>query len=643
MVKKDLKGINWIVVIEFNNGKKKLPLTTSNVDIFIKKMKDILRILYFKTKDSIVLIYPDKDIEIKTTFNYFYFNLLFYRYFIKNNIFPKTLNNTTIFPSDFLFNKKFLVDRINVFINECRELEISSAEIKSEIAFILQSLIELSAEAGLHFGHTINLYSLIKLQREIPRLHDIMHLTLDKNDSVYQNEEKLEEVTAEFIKILKENPNCLQPLLLSEIGIKDKQLRECFINIGHKPDLKGNIIKRPINTNFAMGVKHKIDFYNNAIGSRKAIIVNFKAVKSSGYFTRKLLLLLLDISTDTTIEDCKGPHLLSVNVNNAETFNMLLERTFYDPKSKKLRTLTEADKDVIGTTIEIKSPITCALTNGNVCKTCYGKLLAETNNGLRTGILSTLLLTSQLTQNLLSSKHLLRVKTKEIKWDNIIKKIFIINRDSLKFIENANLSMRIKSSDIDMDDNGKYVFQNFTVIHKKKEYESKSPIPLELPMKYYESNEDSMDITINSKDYKGSFRYTVENQEFSKSLKNIIRLLDTSTHLMTKEDILDDSMELYEKVYDKLKNLLIASKINIKSSHIELIVRRLIRKANDRNLLIDFSKHDLEDYEVLRITDAIIHSPSVSLGLSFERIKEQINSPDFFKRDGYSLIDELYE
>ncbi len=59
----------------------------------------------------------------------------------------------------------------------------------------------------------------------------------------------------EQIKILLNDPgrNLLQPILKSGAGIKSKQLAEFSINGGFKPDLDGNTIPIPINSNFVVG------------------------------------------------------------------------------------------------------------------------------------------------------------------------------------------------------------------------------------------------------------------------------------------------------------------------------------------------------------------------------------------------------
>lgn len=594
-------------------------------------LKDYFNIINLETKIKV----NNKFLKFKE----FYFHYIIFEGFIKNNL---KIDETYFLQEP--INKNTFNKYLNKIIKIYKSQKLPIPEIKQYLKNIIESFVELSTITNYNFGFTINFYSLIKLAEKNPRFKEILNYQIDPSNNIYDSEKKLEEVTKEFIKILKTEDNCLKYFILSEVGIREKQLRESFINIGYKPDLKGNIIDRPINSNFAKGIQNKIDFYNNSIGSRKALIVNFKAVKSSGYFTRKLLLLSLDINLDKTVADCKTKHYLKVKVLNNEHLKMLNGKSYYSKKHNKLKVIDfEKSTKLIGKTILVRSPITCALGNYKICKKCYSNLLSNINEDLHIGIISTLLLTNQFTQNLLSSKHLLRIKTKEIKWDSIIEKFFVIKKDSIKFQEDLNLSIEIENDDIDIDDNNHYKFQKFTILYQKEKIKCEVPVSLELPMKYYEKNEENSNIIINSKEYKGNFKFTVENIEFSKSLKNIIKLLDTNNHLLTKEELKNKKTEVFELIYAKFIELLINSKIDINSTHIEILLKRLIRNKLNPLEPLDFSKENLDDYIILRVTDAIINNPSVAIGLSFERIKKQLNTPNFFTKEGYSLIDNLYE
>ena len=93
-------------------------------------------------------------------------------------------------------------------------------------------------------------------------------------------------------------------------------------------------------------------------------------------------------------------------------------------KMEKYRELDgNNDLHLIGKTIKFKSPITCAGKTG-ICPTCYGKKLFQINKDYYPGIIATLLITNQFTQNLLSSKHLLKVSVDELDWSNFMNSIF---------------------------------------------------------------------------------------------------------------------------------------------------------------------------------------------------------------------------
>ena len=88
--------------------------------------------------------------------------------------------------------------------------------------------------------------------------------------------------------------------------------------------------------------------------------------------------------------------------------------------------------------------------------------------------------------------------------------------------------------------------------------------------------------------------------------------------------------------------LLEESKININAVHVEVILKNLIRNSNNLLEPINFKSDEVDDMKILRVSSAILHSNSVALGISFERIMNQILDPDFYKKDGISRLDALY-
>lgn len=78
----------------------------------------------------------------------------------------------------------------------------------------------------------------------------------------------------------------------------------------------------------------------------------------------------------------------------------------------------------------------------------------------------------------------------------------------------------------------------------------------------------------------------------------------------------------------------------IKSVHIEMITSVLIRDLQTHKML-DFSKKDLDDYEIVRVSKANMLGP-LGISFSFERIPEQLADLETYKKSDTSFMDYLF-
>lgn len=119
---------------------------------------------------------------------------------------------------------------------------------------------------------------------------------------------------------------------------------------------------------------------------------------------------MMDTYHDNDIDDCGTKHFIKYKVDNEDKLRLINGRHYYkinENGNKICDDLFTVDKDrdksLIGTTIGLRSPVTCA--GKHICATCYGKVLSEKNRNLNTGLVAVLRLTEPLTQTLLSAKH----------------------------------------------------------------------------------------------------------------------------------------------------------------------------------------------------------------------------------------------
>lgn len=601
-------------------------------------LKEMIIKDYSCRKDTIYFRLNEDDTEVyNLTLSNFLTNLILLGTF---NVFKERVYEEFLFDASNI-NKKTLSKYINEIIEYFSDYDYKV--LNSSISKSIEEMADISGIVNVLQGNTMSLHGIIELSKKNEEFKDLINTTIPDGLQFDEIESYLRKRTDRLMEILMSENNVLQNYVRSGTGINTKQLSQSILNVGLKPDLFGNVIPEPINTNYLHGLRNPQDFYINAEGARKALITNFKKVKESGYLTRKLSLLKIDTELDYDYEDCGTLHLVPIHVNSPQTIKRLEGRWYVEEGGDELNLINskivEKSSELVDKTIYIRSPITCAHTNGRVCRTCYGDTLAKTNKGLQVGIIAVLILTNQLTQMLLSAKHLLQTRSTKINWHEKFLEYFIVDRNMItpnKFTGN----LIIESDDIiDNEEDGYTYLKRFFIEEKKESIEINSELELiftEFMMSTLKENKNGNgDIVIPFKSLNQDdilFNIVMENNELSASLQAIQELIETNDHLgcYTIEDIVNMFL-----------NLLNESGINMNSVHAEMIINSLVRDINNPTQRLDFTKDELDPYVILRVTDAILKSPSVSVSLSFEQIKKQLNSPETYEKDGYSKVDEL--
>lgn len=343
--------------------------------------------------------------------------------------------------------------------------------------------------------------------------------------------------------------------------------------------------------------------------------------------------------------DCQSKYFIRYNIENERKLKMIEGRHFYElnqttlePLNYDIHTVRVADTALIGKTIGLRSPITCASHNG-ICKTCYGRALAKVNKDYNIGITAVNYLTNPLTQMLLSAKHLLSTNTDKIEWGEDFENVFITNMNTIYF-NDVDAMIILNKEDFQIDDNEDIFIQKFKFIPAFEKL--KRVIPYTTEMKLYINPVilDSMDpenneFEVNSKTFPEDehiFTFIAKNNELSKSLQQILDLIESADHL----NITD--MHAFA---NKFADLLIENKMDyINSVHMELISSVLFRDDNNKRL--DFSQSVLPNYNIIRVSKAILEGP-LAKSLAFERIVDQLSDVKTYEKDEPSILDYLFD
>jgi DNA-directed RNA polymerase subunit beta' len=166
-----------------------------------------------------------------------------------------------------------------------------------------------------------------------------------------------------------------------------KQIRQLAGMRGLVVDPKGDIIDRPIKTNFREGMT-VLEYFLSTHGGRKGLADTALRTADAGYLTRRLV----DVVQDTIVreEDCGTkafvtlPALMPDKDPNEGLLSRVLVKDLINPKTKKVilpkgEAIRHADLDAIieagVTEAHVRSVVTCDTRHG-VCQQCYGLSLA---------------------------------------------------------------------------------------------------------------------------------------------------------------------------------------------------------------------------------------------------------------------------
>ncbi|ALN97898.1 DNA-directed RNA polymerase beta' subunit [Bacillus phage vB_BpuM-BpSp] len=515
-----------------------------------------------------------------------------------------------------------------------------SDKIKELIKDVVGELSIYSADINVTYGNTVSAKLLIDLAKKNKEFRDLLNYNLPNKPLEFNEiEEIINKNLKKIMEILSTTDNVLNPFIKSGAGINSKQLGQVVSLIGSKPDLFGKIIPYPINTSFLRGLDVK-SYYINALGARKSLITNFKQVRNSGYLTRKLSLLLLDTKLND-VEDC-GSHpnnYIKINIESKKVLNRFKKRFYFDESDNTLKKIDTNDENLIGQVLSIPSPISCA-SNEGVCRKCYGDLF-DINNDLNIGMIAVLILTDPLTQRLLSSKHLLETRSSKIEWGQEFEKFITVNRNLLFSKLTNKPTLIIKEDDItEEEENDEINFDRFAFKTKGSITELFSPLNLTLSRELkvimhdnYNIEEKQYELPLSVLDEKDAFAtFIMDNNELSEPLLKIKNLIETNVFIK------DNNINTTTNYFISLLN---DSGINIKAVHVELILREML-SLHSKNRE-EFKEEVFPDYEMFRITDAILKGDSVSRALLFEQVKKLLTTLDYdtFDKDGDSILDSL--
>lgn len=192
--------------------------------------------------------------------------------------------------------------------------------------------------------------------------------------------------------------------------VKEEQLLQSFGPRGRITDIDNYIYRRPIKRGFAMGFRTINDLCKESRSAAKALLFNKDPVAYAEYFSRKLQLVCNGIR-QIVRGDCGATSLHTLLLPTGKLGNDMLKvlAGLYrrDLATGKLVLIDKDDTDLLGTTIEFRTTMTCMhLPNQCVCETCYGQTAYSIPWDSNPGHVSCTAVNKLITQLIISSKHL---------------------------------------------------------------------------------------------------------------------------------------------------------------------------------------------------------------------------------------------
>lgn len=449
-----------------------------------------------------------------------------------------------------------------------------------------------------------------------------------------------------------------RPYFMSGEGINRKQFREFLVNIGTVPDGEGSIFPYPLNGNYANGACHDIKYYViDAAKARTSQELAKMNVGKAGDYARKVGLNNMDTKLHPDPKYiCDTKNLVELTILNGKMLGMLKHR-YYRLYRNGIEFYTGPNpatthKDLIGKTIYLRSPITCASAarGEGICYRCYGNL-AHTNNGLNVGKFAAEELSSQLTQRLLSAKHLLESAVQKTEWVGPFDKFFDIGFGTIKIADDFNekkFKLEINKDEIEQDseyDQGDYndFISHFSIID-----------PNGFSTDIHTVNNDDIYLApafcdlVNRKkaDVDGNvyfdldelkdtelFAIQVTNNGLALTLEKIKALFNKKAEVDSFSNITEWISAIFNTVND--------GGLSIDAVHLEVMVSNQITRP-ETNLLKCQWEYPNEPYKMITLNESLRDNPSVTISLMYEKIKDQFRNPLTYQKSKASSIDLFY-
>lgn len=543
------------------------------------------------------------------------------------------------------------------------------------VSELLKIVIERYQEASVEFALT-DISSVMTFESifindymKSEKIRELNNLEIPQTLQTVEVEQLLAKKTSELINEMGVTKNPIYYISKAGNHIKPKQVQELFISYGQIPNITGNVIPYTMQGNgFSTGYVDPTTYYIAATGARLSSIMNKAHMGEAGYLSRNLILASRTLTLSKTMFDCGTKHLLELKVTDGDFLHRLENKWYCEHLGEELKLCHYEDcKHLIGKTIYVRSLVTCA-GGDEVCHVCYGRDSHLVMNMPGMAIFNTEVYSEPVSQNILSTKHLLFTAANKVTFSKSFDKYFKFNAGDIFLkeldewdasIPTDSLSIRIEEGNvIPVNQNdlqnyntfGNNIESPFYIYNSKtKEYDMIEIIDYASmfidasSMKYFK--------IVTDKKNEGKRYYEIPLDVLSRDLDGRLMSIDIKNNGLT--DNLYSIMDMLNKNADKYTNynelaqdffdMLIRAGIRCRHVQAEVILNRLIRDANDLYNRPAFNKFENPEYKILTLNKALLNMKAPTIGFSYQELKRQILSDALYEeKDGSSYLDPLY-
>lgn len=568
------------------------------------------------------------------------------------------IDKVDILDESFIFDfSDFNIGKLQKYMNNVilKNHDGDFASKNAAINDICHSITNISHAFCLLMGLGVSLYDIHQIEMRHPEASEIMHGTIDVTREPGEIEKELEDRTKTLIDIITHDEvmNDMRPLFASGSGIKPAQFKELMVKIGFKADLSGNTIPIMINSSFLMdGLNKPSSYFINAMSGRKAALLSKISISRPGAFAKKLSQSVTSVGyLRNDNEGCDSVVAIHYTINDDQFLKMLNGRWYYDNMGNLKQLNYERDKDLIGKTIEFKSPITCASDDG-VCKYCYGHLFETNRSMFSPGVLASLKLTEKLSQGVLSAKHSQTTHSNAISFNDDFNDVFETISTDITLREESMIddTLYIRMNNVqseELDDSEFYFVDDFDIINDSKKvlyhiaenngaklYLSESLVSKYKAFKAKKAYDACVISLDDIDDDENLFTIEVKNQELTDPIKVFEGFLNRKDHMGCKT-----ISELCQRFAESLINLGTTYDL----VHMEMVIRSIIRKKSNILEYPDFSAAgNPYDWQIIRLNDSLYYNPSALVSLPYGYLRKQLLSTELYEKTAPSHLDALF-